>query len=83
MASLDFPLISFPVFHTVFKPISIWKIKYIHLIIPLAPPHLKRKKLKKKTTLTTNPVRRILHFSEHVKASRNTYYAGILSRLES
>ena len=33
MASLRPPLISPLVFHTVFKLISIWKIKYIHLVI--------------------------------------------------
>ena len=33
MASLHSPLIIPQVFHTVFKLISIWKIKYIHLVI--------------------------------------------------
>lgn len=33
MASLHPPLIIPHVFHTVFKLISIWKIKYIHLVI--------------------------------------------------
>lgn len=91
MASLHPPLIILHVFHTVFKLISIWKIKYIHLVILghlMISKGRRRKKDPNSKSLKaiaffTGCVHGVLCFSEHVKASRSTYYTGNLGRFLS
>ena len=84
IASLHPPLIIPHVFHTVFKLISIWKIKYIHLVILghlMISKGIRRKKrswqqILESACFFTGCVNEVWCFSEHVKASRSTYYAG-------